>query len=89
MVGKSAMTQSINKLVSFGLVSKEVDKSDRRSSRIYLTEKGKSIVPELDKVFEEFIELHTSSFTDKEQEQLEVLLTKLMKQLWDENATTK
>jgi DNA-binding MarR family transcriptional regulator len=47
-ISKAQMTQSIDKLVILGMVSRQHSGEDRRRIDIYLTEKGKQVLEEVD-----------------------------------------
>lgn len=80
-VSKPATTRAVKTMIKAGYVYKETDKSDKRVSRLYLTEQGKEIAPTLSKAFEELIDLHKEAFTVEEQVQFEYLITKLINEL--------
>ncbi|WP_342304096.1 MarR family transcriptional regulator [Methanolobus sp. ZRKC5] len=50
-VDKTTIARTIKKLIDGGYILRQVDENDRRSYRIFLTEKGKSIEPEMMKIF--------------------------------------
>jgi DNA-binding MarR family transcriptional regulator len=85
-VSKPATTRAVKTMIAAGYVRKETDESDRRVSRLYLTEKGKEIAPTLGGAFEELINLHQEAFTAKERSQFEYLITKLINELRDARA---
>lgn len=81
MVNKSATAQSVNNLSSLGFVRKEHDPLDGRAFHLYLAAKRKKVASLLDEAFSEMVQLHKEPLTNGEQDQLETLLTKLMKSL--------
>lgn len=63
---KTMITKSILRLEKEGLVYREIDEEDKRIKRLYLTEKGKTLKPELQKVGLKLNELLLQNF-DKEE----------------------
>jgi DNA-binding MarR family transcriptional regulator len=63
---KTMITKSILRLEKEGLVYREIDEGDKRIKRLYLTEKGKTLKPELQKVGLKLNELLLQNF-DKEE----------------------
>lgn len=61
-VDKTTITRTIKKLVDDGYVLRQVDGNDRRSYRIYLTEKGKATEPEMMRIFTKWEENLLSKF---------------------------
>lgn len=82
-VSKPATTRAVKTMVAAGYVRKETDVSDKRVSRLYLTEQGKAIAPTLDKAFCELIRIHEEAFTEEELAQFEYLMKKLVAELED------
>ena len=75
-VAKAQMSQLIDKLVSLGIVEREVDPEDRRTMNIRLTVPGKSLLEEHKKNVISAIQERMSSLTDAELEELSVSLRK-------------
>lgn len=65
-ISKAQMTNSIDKLISLGMVNREPDPHDRRKISIVLTEKGKSTVAQLDAVINERMKERLSKLSDDE-----------------------
>ena len=80
---KSTVTGMINTLEQHGYVEKFRSPEDGRVMLVQLTEKGKSIRPEVDKVSATVIEKTYGTMPEKERTQLVVLLAKLEKNLTD------
>ena len=65
---KANVTRAVQKLVKEGYVFQQRDNEDRRSYRIFLTEKGRAIEPGLKKIALEWENILLSSFdSDKKQ----------------------
>ncbi|MGC7098425.1 MarR family winged helix-turn-helix transcriptional regulator [Amycolatopsis lurida] len=83
MVTSGAITNRIDRLVTRGLVSREVDPANRRSVLISLTERGRELI---DRVVVDHIELEAKLLHDLsggDQEQLAGLLRHLLVSLGD------
>lgn len=77
LVDKAATVRSINKLEAAGYVVRKPDPDDKRSFRIFLTEKGRNIRPKLETILEEMLEVLLKGLTDEEGQ----LLKKHLKQV--------
>ncbi|WMW24146.1 MarR family transcriptional regulator [Methanolobus sediminis] len=53
-IDKATTTRAIKKLVDEGYVFKKIDEKDRRSYRIFLTDKGKRLEPDMKKIATEW-----------------------------------
>ena len=77
------MTNSIDKLISLGMVTREPDPNDRRKITITLTDKGQNAVAKLDAVISERMREKLSQLSDDElkkvAEALKYLVTTLEK----------
>ncbi len=56
-VDKAMAARTIKRLISLGYIKKEANKEDERAYKIYLTDKGKSVIPEIIKIINEWIEI--------------------------------
>jgi len=65
---KSTITRIVNSLEKDGLVRRVVDMQDKRFLRLYLTDKGKEIVPEVLAVVSEWNRLLMRDFEGQEEE---------------------
>ncbi|WP_378955483.1 MarR family winged helix-turn-helix transcriptional regulator [Pelosinus sp. sgz500959] len=63
---KGTITRSIRKLESLGYVEKQIDSDDRRAYKVYLTEKGKAIEPEVRQILKKWAEAVTAGFSPTE-----------------------
>jgi len=82
-ISKAQMTNSIDKLITLGMVIREPDLHDRRKISIILTEKGKNAVDNLDAIIHERMREKLSQLSDDElmklAEVLKYLVTTLEK----------
>ncbi|MFD1177931.1 MarR family winged helix-turn-helix transcriptional regulator [Paenibacillus puldeungensis] len=74
---KATTTRCVKQLEEEGYVERTVDGHDRRSYRLYPTQKAKDFEPTLGQIFEQFNRHLTECLTEAEQEQLAVLLQKI------------
>jgi len=65
---KATTTRSITRLESLGYVKRQVDLDDRRAYKVYLTEKGREIEPEMRQILRKWADLITDGFTPTETE---------------------
>lgn len=66
-VDKATVTRAIQKLVDEGYVIRQRDEEDRRSYRIFLTEKGRAIEPGVKKIALEWEKILLSGFDEDRQ----------------------
>jgi DNA-binding MarR family transcriptional regulator len=76
-IPKPQMTHLIDKLVSLEIVSRQTDTADRRIINITLTDKGRTIMDEQDRLIKGSIREKLSCLTDEELQELSVSLRKL------------
>jgi DNA-binding MarR family transcriptional regulator len=74
---RSTVTALINKLTKFGYVSSKKDPEDNRSTIIYLTEKGKELEPNFQKISEKLYEKEYQGITDEEKDIFNKILKKI------------
>lgn len=71
---KGTTTRAIQKLVDEGYVFRERDEKDKRSYRIFLTEKGKKVEPDMKKIASDWENIIFSNFDDSQKKELMKLL---------------
>lgn len=76
-VDKAATVRSLNKLEAAGYVKRKPDNLDKRSFRIFLTEKGKAVRPQLEAVVEEVQEVLLGNMSPEEK----VVAKRLLRQM--------
>jgi len=69
-VGKPTVTKGVNNLVKHGYAIREKNIEDKRSYRLFLTNKGKRIAPMINATFDELTEIYKSNFTEEEYHQI-------------------
>jgi len=69
-ITKGTMTKGIQKLIYQGYVRVDVDEVDRRLHSVYLTDKGKSIVPEVYELLGKFSTKMTQGLSDEAKDTL-------------------
>lgn len=74
---KATTARSVKQLEEAGYIVRKVDEKDRRSHRLYPTQKGLSFGPTLQTILEAANERLTSSLSEVERDQLISLLQKI------------
>ena len=69
-VDKATVTRSIKKLLEDGFVERRLDKDDKRSYLLYVTEKGEEIRPDIEAMFREWNDIVLEGFSDEEVDQV-------------------
>ena len=77
LIPKPQMTHLIDRLVSLELVERQADAADRRIINIALTDKGRTVLEEQDRVIKGNFTEKLSCLTDEELQELSVSLRKL------------
>ncbi|MDD2553906.1 MAG: MarR family transcriptional regulator [Desulfotomaculaceae bacterium] len=75
---KANVTRAITKLEGQGYVRRESDAADKRVYRIYLTDKGREVIPLVQKVLSECNELISSGLDEDERAIVICLLEKMV-----------
>lgn len=74
---KANTARAIKKLVANGYVVKQQDSADHRAVHIFLTDKGRALIPELRRVLCEWSAVLTEGFSEAEKAETERLLTRM------------
>ena len=77
LLANASMTSAVDRLEQRALVSRQASPNDRRVRIVALTRKGKALISELYERHVADLEAITGVLTEKEQDQLRVLLKKL------------
>ncbi|HUT68902.1 MAG TPA: MarR family transcriptional regulator [Dehalococcoidales bacterium] len=77
LIPKPQMTHLIDRLEDLEIVTRQADTADRRIVNLMLTDKGRRIIEELDRVLNESIKVKLSFLTEEELQELSVSLKKL------------
>ncbi|WP_027702083.1 MarR family winged helix-turn-helix transcriptional regulator [Metaclostridioides mangenotii] len=83
-IGKSTTAKAIKNLVDSGYIRKEKDEKDKRSDRLYLTEKGREISPRIQQGFIEVVNVAMKDLSDEEIETSIKLLNKILNNVYKE-----
>lgn len=67
-VDKAMSARAIKRLIELGYVRKNVDEKDSRAYRIYLTDRGREIAPEVVRIMDEWILSISQGSTEAEYE---------------------
>ncbi len=76
-VDKAMTARTLQKLISTGYVYRIEDPDDSRAFKLYLTDKGKSIVPELLKILVDWNKILTQTLSPEETQILAALLLRV------------
>ena len=76
-VDKAAATRAIARLEENGYVRRRADRNDRRSTRVYLTPRGRNLRPRLESAATHCIETMTRNLDNRERLELGRLLAKI------------
>ncbi len=80
-LGKSTLTDSLDRLADAGLIIRERHPTDRRSILVYLTEKARNLNEEYIKVSQEMTDLFYGGFSQEEIRIFERYLARLLSNL--------
>jgi DNA-binding MarR family transcriptional regulator len=69
-IDKGTTARAIQKLVDEGYVFRQRDEKDRRSYRVFLTEKGKKLEPDMKKIASEWGDILFSGFDDSQRREI-------------------
>lgn len=73
-VDKGTVARAVRRLEDAGYISRTVDHENRRAVRIFLTERGEDIVPEIIRIDREWEEAVFAGLADEERRQAEAIL---------------
>lgn len=83
-IGKSTTAKAVKQLMKQGYIYRKKDEEDKRFERLFLTESGKEIAPQVSKIFQEVIDITTRGLTGEEIEVVESLLNKILNNVLEE-----
>lgn len=69
-VDKAMSARELKKLIQMGYVKKEADQEDARAYKLYLTEKGRHMIPDIRRELSVWNNAITSGLEEKEKEEL-------------------
>ncbi len=78
LLDKAATVRSINRLEEAGCVERVTDPKDNRSYKIFLTEKGRSVRPQLEKALSEVIEVLNVGLSEEEQDMTRKIFRRIL-----------
>ena len=76
---KGTIAKTIKPLISKGYVTRKTDPRDKRAYQIFLTRKGREIMPEVKNAVAEWTEVLTADFTEEEKDTTYDLLSRMSK----------
>lgn len=75
---KNTVTVLVDKLIRYGYIRKQTDDADRRTTRIFLTEKGRSIEAPYHNISKTLLETAYGNFDAEDKRTLIALLEKML-----------
>ena len=76
-IDKCNVARRTKKLEELGYIRRETDQADRRQNNLYLTDKGRELVPVIKTYLSQWGQGMTESLSEKEKDTLITLLTKM------------
>jgi len=83
-VGKSTTAKAVKNLMTNDYVKRIQDKNDHRIYRLYLTEKGKEVLPKIESTFLELKSIFSKNLSNNEEEQTIITLKKILAAISEE-----
>ncbi|PAB60107.1 MarR family winged helix-turn-helix transcriptional regulator [Anaeromicrobium sediminis] len=80
-IGKGTTAKAVKNLLKSGYIKREKNMDDKRFYRLYLTDKGKEIVPTINLTFEEMIAIYGNGFSEEEYIHILNSLKKILKNM--------
>lgn len=80
-VQPATISNTINRMVSSGLITKVKDEKDARVSRIFLTEKGKEVLVEVRKIWRTLEDQTIEGLSEEEKQLMKQILQRLLSNL--------
>lgn len=77
-INRSNVTRALAALERNGFIRREVKASDRRTTRLYSTEKGRAARPEIERIVAEWIAIMTADLSPEEGERVAALMERVM-----------
>ena len=77
LIDKATTAKAVKKLLDLGYIRMELDQEDKRCHRLYLTEKGESILPETNAIMKEITEILGKGMDKSEVERTFLSLEKM------------
>ncbi len=74
---KGTIAKTIKPLVREGYIVREKSPYDKRAYQIFLTDKGREIMPELKTIIKQWADILTTDFTESEKRTMEDLLSRM------------
>ena len=69
-IDKAMSARELKKLIKLGYVTKEMDQEDARAYKLYLTESGRSLIPEISLAMNSWNDTITQGLGDEEKKEL-------------------
>jgi len=86
MVSPASIALSVKRLMKAGILKKDIDETNQRCHRVYLTEKGREVRKEACKLHQEIDRKTFDGFTPEEKDQLEEYFMRILNNLQGEDS---
>lgn len=86
-VSKSTTAKAVKNLVKNNYVKRLNDENDKRAYKLYLTDKGKEIIPKIESTFLELTDIFTKDLSEIEKDQIHIALQKILTGIYEEKNT--
>jgi DNA-binding MarR family transcriptional regulator len=80
-IQQATISNMIDRMVATGMITKEKDASDKRTSRIYITDKGNDAYKQIAKIWKAMETIATKGLSEQQQTQLSELLKQVLNNL--------
>lgn len=78
---KATTTRALTKLEKEGFIYRKLDESDKRSKKIYITDKAQSVRTEIQKLSKEWDEKLFEGFSEEEKENMKSFLVRMVENI--------
>lgn len=76
-IDKATTAKAVKKLIESGYIRRDIDSSDKRAYKVFLTAKAMAVIPAVQKAVKEWENMVCSGLADKEKRLIEELLHKM------------
>nr|WP_262915892.1 MarR family winged helix-turn-helix transcriptional regulator [Chitinophaga filiformis] len=80
-IQQATISSMIDRMVATGMITKEKDAQDKRTSRIYITDKGKATYKQVAKIWRSMESIAIQGLSEQQQTQLTELLKHVLNNL--------
>lgn len=88
-IGKATTAKAVKNLLESGYIKKEINLEDKRFYKLYLTKKGKEMKVNINRTFDEMLEIFSKDLSIEENDLALELLAKIFKNVINEKEEIK